>query len=153
MTDQKLHPSTAWLSLGANIGDPPVQLEQALALLDAHELIDLEKRSRILRTAPWGKTDQPDFFNMAAQVATTLSPRQLLAACQQIEHRIGRVRREKWGPRLIDVDIIAMERLCIRTPDLTLPHPYAHEREFVLTPLREISPETADWILSQPCSG
>lgn len=139
----------AWLSLGANIGDPPAQLAEAIRRLDAHPHIRLVAQSAVIRTAAWGKTNQPDFANMAATVETDLPPVDLLHACLDIERDMGRVRHEVWGPRLIDIDLIAYERIEMDTAKLTLPHRFAHERDFVLSPLREISPETADWIIAR----
>jgi 2-amino-4-hydroxy-6-hydroxymethyldihydropteridine diphosphokinase len=139
----------AWLALGANIGDPAAQLEEAIGRLSAHPGIALVARSSIIRTAPWGKTDQPDFFNMVLAVETGLDPHALLAACLAIEAEMGRQRLEHWGPRLIDIDIIAYDRLELAEPDLSIPHPFAHERDFVLAPLREIAPEVADWIVGR----
>lgn len=141
--------STAWLSLGANIGDPHAQLVDAIARLDAHSHIRVVAQSTIISTKAWGKTDQPDFANMAATVETDLLPIDLLHACLDIERDMGRVRHEVWGPRLIDIDLIAYERLEMDTTKLILPHRFAHERDFVLEPLREISPETAAWILAR----
>jgi len=140
----------AWLSLGANIGDPPAQLAEAIRRLDAHPDIRVTRQSAVIRTAPWGRTDQPDFANMAAEVETGLEPVDLLHAALDIERDMGRVRHEVWGPRLIDIDIVAYERLEMQTGRLTLPHPHAHERAFVLDPLRAIAPETAAWIVSRP---
>lgn len=140
----------AWLSLGANIGDPPAQLAEAISRLDAHDHIHVAAQSGVIRTKAWGKTDQPDFANMAAEVETDLAPVDLLHACLDIERDMGRVRHEVWGPRLIDIDLIAYERVVMESAKLTLPHRFAHERDFVLTPLREISPETADWLLQRP---
>lgn len=139
----------AWLSLGANIGKPEAQLVEAVGLLDAHREISVVSKSSIIRTKAWGKTDQPDFANMAAEVETALPPIDLLHACLDIERDMGRVRHEVWGPRLIDIDLIAYERLEMDTAKLTLPHRFAHERDFVLEPLREISPLTAAWLLSR----
>ncbi|ODT69740.1 MAG: 2-amino-4-hydroxy-6-hydroxymethyldihydropteridine diphosphokinase [Pelagibacterium sp. SCN 63-23] len=139
----------AWLSLGANIGDPVTQLDEAMHRLAAHDRIAVVARSTIIRTKPWGKTDQPDFANMAAEIETGLLPVDLLHACLDIERDMGRVRHEVWGPRLIDIDLIAYERLEMETAKLTLPHRFAHERDFVLTPLREIAPDLADWIVGR----
>jgi 2-amino-4-hydroxy-6-hydroxymethyldihydropteridine diphosphokinase len=141
--------ATAWLSLGGNIGDPAAQLADAIRRLDAHDHIKVIAQSRVIRTKAWGKTDQPDFANMAAAVETDLLPIDLLHACLDIERDMGRVRHEVWGPRLIDIDIIAYERLEMDTTKLILPHRFAHERDFVLEPLREISPDTAVWIRSR----
>tara|TARA_R100000365_G_C2739332_1_gene68161 strand:+ start:187 stop:621 length:435 start_codon:yes stop_codon:yes gene_type:complete len=140
---------TAWLSLGANIGDPAEQLSEAIRRLDKHANIRVTAQSRVIRTKAWGKTDQPDFANMAAAVETDLLPIDLLHACLDIERDMGRVRHEVWGPRLIDIDLIAYDRVEMDTTKLILPHRFAHERDFVLDPLREISPETADWIIQR----
>ncbi|KKB09734.1 2-amino-4-hydroxy-6-hydroxymethyldihydropteridine diphosphokinase [Devosia chinhatensis] len=139
----------AWLSLGANIGDPSAQLTEAVRRLDASHEITVTTRSAIIRTKAWGKTDQPDFANMAIGIDTTLSPIDLLHACLDIERDMGRVRHEVWGPRLIDIDVIAYERVEMDSAKLTLPHRFAHERDFVLAPLREIAPDVADWLVSR----
>jgi len=138
----------AWLSLGANIGDPRAQLEEAIRRLDAHPHIRVVKQSSVIATKPWGKTDQPDFANMAAEIETDLEPIDLLHVALDTEREMGRVRHEVWGPRVIDIDIIAYQRIEMQTGRLTLPHPHAHVRDFVLVPLREIAPETADWIVA-----
>ncbi|HTJ56964.1 MAG TPA: 2-amino-4-hydroxy-6-hydroxymethyldihydropteridine diphosphokinase [Devosiaceae bacterium] len=139
----------AWLALGANIGDPAVQLEEAVGRISATPGLELVARSSIIRTAPWGKTDQPDFYNMAVTVETSLDPHALLLACLGIEAAMGRQRLVHWGPRLIDLDIVAYERVELDLPDLKLPHPFAHERDFVLVPLREIAPDVAKWIVQR----
>jgi len=139
----------AWLSLGANIGDPPAQLAEAVQRIDAHPEITVTAQSRILTTKPWGKTDQPDFANMAIEVETGLPPLALLDIVLGVERDMGRERLEVWGPRRIDIDIIAYEREVIVSDRLTLPHPYAHERSFVLDPLREIAADVADWLVSR----
>lgn len=141
--------STAWLSLGANLGDPRTQLAQAIRHIDTHPSISVTQQSNVLTTKPWGKTDQPDFANQALTVETSFKPVELLEALLDIELAMGRVREEVWGPRLIDIDIIAYERLVLETPRLTLPHPYAHERDFVLTPLTEIAPDVSTWLTSR----
>ena len=139
----------AWLSLGANIGDPPGQLAQAIAHIAANPQITVTKQSSRLITKPWGKTDQPDFANMTIEISTTLQPLALLDVLLGIELVMGRVRDIVWGPRLIDIDIIAYDRLELSAPRLKLPHPHAHEREFVLDPLREIAPDIANWLVSR----
>ena len=141
--------ATAWLSLGGNIGDPAAQLADAIRRLDAHDHISVVAQSSVIRTKAWGNTAQPDFANMAATVETDLLPIDLLHACLDIERDMGRVRHEVWGPRLIDIDLIAYERIEMDTTKLILPHRFAHERAFVLDPLREISPETAAWIVGR----
>ena len=140
--------ATAFLALGANLGDPDAQVTEALQRLDAHPRISIGARSDAIVTKPWGKTDQPDFVNLVARAETDLSPEKLLDVCLETEKAMGRVRDERWGPRLIDIDIIAYNRLVLKTGRLTLPHPYAHMRGFVLVPLRQIAPVMADWVVS-----
>ena len=139
----------AWLSLGANLGDPDAQLAAAVARLDATPSIRVTARSETLTTQPWGNTDQPPFRNLALALETTLSPLELLDACQRIEADLGRVRKEHWGPRLIDLDIVAYDRVELDSERLTLPHRFAAQRDFVLVPLREIAPDVADWLVSR----
>ena len=130
----------AALSLGGNIGDVRKTIADALRLLEAAG-VHLVARSSDYRTRPWGKTDQPDFTNVSTVVETVLSPLKLLAACLEVERQLGRVRHERWGPRLIDIDLIAYDGERMDTPELTLPHRHAHERGFVLIPLAEIAPD------------
>lgn len=139
----------AWLGLGANIGDPVAQLEQAIVELAANPQIALKARSSIIVTAPWGKTDQPEFHNMVIAIETSLAPEPLLKVCLAIEASMGRQRLERWGPRLIDIDIIAYEREEFESSTLVIPHRHAHERDFVLVPLREIAFDVAEWIISR----
>jgi len=136
----------AWLALGANLGNPEAQLGEAIRHLQAHPKIEIVKRSAIIVSPPWGKKDQNDFHNMVIEVATSLKPTALLLAGLAIEDKMGRERLEVWGPRVIDIDIIAFDRYEIKTARLTLPHPYAHSRDFVLEPLREVAPEVAEWV-------
>jgi 2-amino-4-hydroxy-6-hydroxymethyldihydropteridine diphosphokinase len=138
----------AWLGLGANIGAPEAQVREAVRRLHDHPDIAIVAQSAMLATKPWGKTDQPDFSNMVVGVETSLKPIALLEACLAIELAMGRVRKEVWGPRLIDIDIIAYDDIQIRSARLTLPHAFAHQRDFVLEPLREIAPEIADWVVA-----
>lgn len=141
--------STAFLSLGANLEDPEAQIEAAIAALEQHPAIRIEKVAPLRTTKPWGKTDQPDFLNTAVAIDTSLSPRELLDDCLAIEAALGRERHERWGARLIDIDIIAYDRMECDDDGLVLPHPHAHERDFVLDPLREIAPEVAQWLLER----
>ena len=131
----------AAIALGGNVGDVAAAFAQALASLAAHPDIRILARSSVYRTPPWGVVDQPDFLNMAALIETGLDPRALLALCLSIERDGGRVRSLRWGPRRIDIDLIAYGDVVMQTDDLTLPHPRAHERAFVLAPLAEIAPE------------
>ena len=130
----------AALSLGGNIGDVRDTIANALRHLEAAGM-RVVARSSDYRTRPWGKTDQPDFTNVSAVVETALPPLQLLATCLEVERQLGRVRHERWGPRVIDIDLIAYDDVSMETPELTLPHRHAHERGFVLIPLAEIAPD------------
>ena len=141
--------SKAWLSLGANIGNPPAQLAEAVRRIGAKDAITITGQSSVLITKPWGKTDQPDFANMILEIEISLEPIELLDVVLGVEIDMGRERKEVWGPRLIDIDVIAVDHQVIDLPRLKVPHPYAHERDFVLDPLREIAPGIADWLVSR----
>jgi 2-amino-4-hydroxy-6-hydroxymethyldihydropteridine diphosphokinase len=131
----------AVLSLGGNIGDVVQAFAMAILQLRSHRDIEVRKCSSVWRTPAWGRTDQPDFFNMAVSIATGLLPESLLELCQSIELSAGRTREERWGPRTLDIDIISFGSCNMDTSDLTLPHPLAHERAFVLAPVSEIAPQ------------
>ena len=105
------------------------------------EGLQIVKHSSLYSTSPWGKTDQADFINQVIEIETELSPLELLHALQNIEIKLGRLRNEKWGPRMIDLDILLYGQDKINLKELTVPHPYMHERLFVLIPLQEINPE------------
>lgn len=129
------------LALGSNVGDKVANIHAAIARLTQSGQMRLVRQSQIYRTAPWGKTDQDWFANAAIAVATGLTPREILSHCQQVENELGRVRRERWGPRLIDVDVLFYRDAEISEPDLVIPHPLIAERAFVLVPLAEIAPD------------
>ncbi len=131
----------AYLGLGSNIGDKAAMIDEALRRLDATPGIRVAARSRPYRTPPWGETDQPWFVNAAAVVETALGPHALLEAALAVELGLGRVRTRRWGPRTIDIDLLACEGVRVRDETLTLPHPYLLERAFVLAPLAEIAPD------------
>ncbi|MBP5199105.1 MAG: 2-amino-4-hydroxy-6-hydroxymethyldihydropteridine diphosphokinase [Schwartzia sp.] len=133
-------PRTAYLSLGANLGDREETLREAVRRLGAAEGVELTAVSSVYETEPWGKLDQPRFLNLAAAIKTTLTPEELLSLAQGIEKDLGRVRHEHWGARTIDIDILYYEGVEKNAPELTLPHPYMTERAFVLVPLAEIAP-------------
>jgi 2-amino-4-hydroxy-6-hydroxymethyldihydropteridine diphosphokinase len=133
----------ALLGLGGNVGDVRATLDKAVTLLADNKDIILRARSSDYATPPWGVTDQPPFVNLAIQVETTLSPRALLHRALEVERAFGRdrARETRWGPRTIDIDLIAYGDLVLNEPDLTLPHPRLFERAFVLVPLAEIVPD------------
>ena len=126
--------------LGSNIGDKPANIREALALLEARAIARLTAVSRVYRTPPWGVTDQGDFANACAIGETPLEPYALLAAVKKIEADMGRTPTRRWGPRLIDVDILFLGDHTLDDPELTLPHKELFGRSFVLTPLAEIAP-------------
>ncbi|MEG3270108.1 2-amino-4-hydroxy-6-hydroxymethyldihydropteridine diphosphokinase [Streptococcus suis] len=128
----------AYLSIGGNMGDRQAYLQAALDKLASHPGCQLGLVSNIYETPAWGKTDQADFLNLACQVYTDLSAQDFLSVCQNIEQELDRVRIEKWGQRTIDLDIIFWDEQVIEEENLIVPHPYAHERAFVLLPLADI---------------
>jgi len=132
----------AYVALGSNLGDSRATLVSAIEALAALPVSHLTGRSRIYRTPPWGRTDQPDFLNAVVRLHTSLPPRTLLEALMAIERRFGRERDgERWGPRTLDLDLLHMEGVTLDDPSLTLPHPRAAERAFVLLPLSDLAPE------------
>ena len=131
----------AYLSLGSNLGDKRGAIAQALRRLEGMPDLTVVARSTDYRTPPWGDTDQDWFVNACAAVETGLSPQPLLRACLSVEESLGRVRTRKWGPRIIDIDLIDYGGRTIRDEALTLPHPFALQRPFVLVPLAEIAPD------------
>jgi len=131
----------ALLALGGNVGDVRATLDLAIAALCDGEQVRLLARSSDYRTPPWGVTDQAPFVNLCIAVATTLTPHALLARAQAVERALGRdrARERRWGPRPLDIDLIAYDDLAVDDNDLTLPHPRLFERAFVLVPLAEIA--------------
>ncbi|ARN82131.1 2-amino-4-hydroxy-6-hydroxymethyldihydropteridine diphosphokinase [Methylocystis bryophila] len=135
--------TTVGFGLGSNIGDAPANLREALRLLGARDVARLTAVSRIYRTAPWGELDQREFANACAIGETSLTPYELLAAVKTIEADMGREPTRRWGPRLIDIDILFYGAEAIDDPELTIPHKELFARRFVLAPLAEIAPELA----------
>lgn len=115
----------------------------ALKLVDGDPDIRVERVSSLYRTPPWGITEQPDFLNAAAAVATTLPPRELLDRCLDAERKLHRVRDRRWGPRSVDLDLLMYDDLTLDEPGLELPHPRMIDRAFVLVPLVEVEPDLA----------
>ncbi len=130
----------AYLGLGGNIGRPAEAMSAALGALNRNTEVKVEQVSSLYRTPPWGKEDQPDFLNAVAAVRTQLSPRALLDLCLDTERALKRERRERWGPRLIDIDILLFGTQNFAEDDLHIPHPRMLDRAFVLVPLAEIAP-------------
>lgn len=129
----------AVVALGANIGEPKVNLDLAIALL--REATNVVAVSSYLQTKPVGGPEQPDYLNAVAIVESELPAKDLLAVLNGIETAMGRTREVHWGPRVIDLDLIQYGGLLVNDEELTLPHPRAHERRFVLSPWFEVEPD------------
>jgi 2-amino-4-hydroxy-6-hydroxymethyldihydropteridine diphosphokinase len=133
----------ALVALGGNVGDARATLERAVAMFCDGDAVTLRARSSDYRTPPWGVESQPPFINLCLAVTTALSPRHLLARAQRVEQALGRnrAREQRWGPRPVDIDLLAYDDVAWHDPDLVLPHPRLFERAFVLVPLAEIAPD------------
>jgi 2-amino-4-hydroxy-6-hydroxymethyldihydropteridine diphosphokinase len=131
----------AYAALGANLGDREASLREAIRRLGDVAGVDVRRISHIYETDPVGYTDQPAFLNMAVALETSLAPLELLRAMLAIEKEMGRVRDIRWGPRVIDLDLLLYDGVKMNTDELTLPHPRMGERAFVLVPLRDVWPE------------
>jgi 2-amino-4-hydroxy-6-hydroxymethyldihydropteridine diphosphokinase len=129
------------LALGGNVGDKTLSLRRALRAIAGEPGIELTAVSRLYRTAPWGKKDQDWFVNACALGLTRLAPAALLERMKALEVDLGRVSTERWGPRVIDIDLVAYDDISLRSEKLTLPHPELFNRAFVLVPLAEIAPD------------
>ncbi len=133
----------AYLGLGANLGQPLTQLQQAVDALGRHPGVRVLAVSSVYRSLPWGDRQQAPYLNAVARVNTTLEPLSLLESCQHIECQLGRVRDpdRPWGPRRIDLDVLLYDDHTLNSPRLQLPHPWICQRAFVLQPLLELWPE------------
>ncbi|HLH90400.1 MAG TPA: 2-amino-4-hydroxy-6-hydroxymethyldihydropteridine diphosphokinase [Xanthobacteraceae bacterium] len=133
----------AFVAFGGNVGEARATLDRAVARFCDGRVVRLIARSSDYRTPPWGVTDQAPFINLCVLVATELVPHDLLARALDVERAFGRDRaqEQRWGPRPVDIDLIAYDDLALDDPDLTLPHPRLLERPFVLVPLAEIAPD------------
>lgn len=130
-----------YIGLGSNVGDKCQNIYYANKLISQINHTRMIKQSSLYITAPWGKTDQDDFINQVIEIETELAPLDLLGELQSIEIKLGRLRNEKWGPRVIDLDILLYGEEIIHLNELMVPHPYLFERLFVLIPLQEIEPD------------
>jgi len=131
-----------YIGLGSNLGCREENIARALKQLSgiSDGSVKVLRRSSIYESKPWGKTDQPDFLNQVAEVETTLEPKALLVLLKKIERELGRTQgTERWGPRVIDLDILFWDDLILNDDDLTIPHPFISDREFVLAPLSELA--------------
>ncbi len=140
-------PVSAYLALGTNLGDRPANLRAAIHALPPRAAVLAE--SRIYETPPWGVREQPAFLNMALRVETLLTPRDLLHYLKFVETELGRTPSIRYGPRLIDIDILFYNQQTLQSPELTIPHPQLHNRAFVLVPLSDIAPDLVHPVLGQ----
>lgn len=128
-----------YLSLGTNLGKRPANLRQAISLLPPQ--MTVKAKSKVYETPPWGYTDQENFLNQVVKATTYLEPELLLKHIKRMEIAMGRKATFKYGPRLIDIDILFYDDEVLETPALTIPHPHLHERGFVLLPMMDIAPD------------
>ncbi|ARB91310.1 2-amino-4-hydroxy-6-hydroxymethyldihydropteridine diphosphokinase [Legionella longbeachae] len=133
--------NTCYLGLGSNQKNPERQLYKAIQSIKTLRLTSVTKISSFYWSKAWGLKSQQNFCNAVIEISTRLPPLQLLNACQQIEKKQGRVRKKRWGPRIIDIDILYYENRVIQSKMLIIPHPYIQFRDFVLIPLSEINPK------------
>jgi len=136
--DRKWH--TAYLSIGSNMGDRKKYLDDGIEYIKKNTSVRVLKVSEYIETKPYGKTDQDDFLNGAVKLETLLTPHELLDLLHDAENAAGRERIEHWGPRTLDMDILLYDDITLADEDLIIPHPDMMNRDFVLTPLREIAP-------------
>jgi 2-amino-4-hydroxy-6-hydroxymethyldihydropteridine diphosphokinase len=137
-----------FLLIGGNMGDRLQNLRQATALLSA-TCGPVVQQSAVYETAAWGKTDQPAFLNQALLITTSHSAPELITIILSVEEKMGRHRMEKFGPRIIDIDIIFYNDAVINEPHLTIPHPQLQNRRFVLEPMNEIAPDQVHPVLKK----
>lgn len=131
---------TAYLGLGANIGDSKGNLREAVRQIAADSSCEVTAVSPLYETKPVGFEDQPDFLNAVIEVKTKLSPSDILSLCNKVEENLGRKRTIRWGPRVIDIDVLLYEDMESSDESLTIPHPRMLERAYVLAPLADIAP-------------
>lgn len=130
---------SAWIGLGSNLGNPLRKVDEALERIESHPDVTRLRCSSFYRTPPWGDTDQGDFINAVVEIETGLLPLALLRQLQAIENQMGRQRdQRRWGPRVIDLDLLLYGNRLIQSENLQIPHPRLHERAFVLVPLGEL---------------
>lgn len=141
---------TIYLALGTNLGDRIANLRAALLALPPSVVI--RRSSAVYETPPWGVVDQPAFLNMALEAETELEPQSLLAYLKGIETGLGRTPSVRWGPRLIDIDILFYDNLILSLPEVIIPHPRLHERAFVLIPLVDIAPQLVHPVVGKTVS-
>jgi 2-amino-4-hydroxy-6-hydroxymethyldihydropteridine diphosphokinase len=139
---------TAYIGIGSNLGDRKNNCARAIDLLK-QQGVSIKKCSSLRETQPWGLQDQPLFLNMAIEIETDNTPNELLTLVKDIETKIGRQKSFPWGPRVVDLDILFFNEVVIQSQELTIPHPYMHNRAFVLEPMQEIAPDLVHPVLKK----
>lgn len=147
--EEVLSRMTGYLGFGTNLGDRKMNLAQAVNNLNDRPDLAILRTSSIYETAPWGLTGQPDFLNMVAEFETSITPNELLERVKKLEQSMGREDGPRFGPRLIDIDILLLGDLVVDEPDLIIPHASLHERAFVLVPLAELAPDAVHPVLGK----
>ena len=142
----------SFIGAGANLGEPVRQIKQALDELEKSPGVRLGAVSSLYRTQPMGPIAQPSFINAVFSLECGMSPQDLLALLLSVEEKMGRIRRERWGPRVIDLDLLFFDEAIISGQGLEVPHPRLHERRFVLAPLVEIAPDVVHPVLKKSAS-
>ena len=140
---------TAYIGIGSNLCNREENCDKSIQLLEEDGRIKITKRSSMSETEPWGIKDQPKFINMAVEIVTDLKPNALLSLLKKIETASGRRTGRRWGPRVIDLDILFYDDLVLKIPGLEIPHPEICKRDFVLIPLKEIAPEKLHPVLKK----
>lgn len=140
-----------FLLLGSNLGDRQTFLQKATAYIET-DIAPIVKTSSVYETQSWGKADAPDYLNQVIQLKTELSPQVILQKILNIENVLGRKREEKWGSRVIDIDILFYDSIIVSVPGLNIPHPELHNRRFTLEPLSEIAPHFIHPVLKKSIS-
>jgi 2-amino-4-hydroxy-6-hydroxymethyldihydropteridine diphosphokinase len=144
-----MNPERVFIALGTILGaDLEANLRTALASIEQLPQTEVVRVSSFVSTEPWGATEQPTYLNAVAEIRTELEPQALLKALKQLEGSMGRVPSYRWGPRLIDLDIVLYGERVVDEPELKIPHPHYRERDFVMRPLAEIAPEIAARVIS-----
>lgn len=141
--------SKVYIGVGSNLGDREENIKSAIKLIDNHPLIKIIKISPIYETEPVGFKEQNWFLNLAVELETSLLPQELLVVLKQVESKLGKKIKRKWGPRTIDLDILLYNNCILDLPDLQIPHKLMHKRAFVLTPLAQIAPNVKHPVLNK----
>ena len=137
--------TSAYIGIGSNVGDRSDFCRRAVAELGAAPAVKIEQVSGLYETSPVGGPPQRSFVNLVARISTSLTPRTLLELCKEVEHKLGRGPSEiRWGPRVVDLDILLYDQEKVSEPDLEIPHPRLRERKFALIPLLELDPGITD---------